>query len=498
MTQAAAPDWLRKTGLATDEKGFVLVNDMLQSLNYPFVFATGDIATMANHPRPKAGVFAVRQGKPLFHNLRRFLQKQPLKPFHPQTHYLSLLNTADGKAVAARGAWGWRSPLLWQWKNYIDQRFIRRLNHPPQISSYLSLSPSPHLPIPPSPPSPIPSKVDSSILFRVLQRIQAVPYPSNTEILLGLNTPDAAAIVQIPPGKVLVQAVDYFTALLDDPFVFGQISANQALNDLYAMGAMPQSALAIATVPCGTAAKVEESLYQLLSGTVKVLHEAGAVLIGGHMTEGAMLAFGLSCNGLADVNTLLRKNELQPEHALILTKPLGTGTLFAAKMQRKALGRWIDLAVRSMLQSNQQAAFCFLQQQAVACTDIAGFGLVGHLLEMVRASSVAVNLNLEAIPILPGALETMAMGILSSLPPKNLEGSQFIQNLDSVIQHPKFQLLFDPQTSGGLLAAVPLERAISCLQHLRHLGYTDSAIIGQTVPWQHQNPPISIQFNTPA
>ncbi|MBF2028401.1 MAG: selenide, water dikinase SelD [Oscillatoriales cyanobacterium C42_A2020_001] len=488
VTQASAPDWLSKTGLTTDEKGFVLVNDALQSLNYPFVFAVGDVATMINHPRPKAGVFAVRQGKPLVRNLRRFLQNQPLKPFHPQKRYLSLLNTADGAAVAAWGRLGWRSPLLWRWKDHIDQRFMQRLNHLPSMPAP---SPSPP-PLSPMPCAGCGSKVGSNVLSRVLNRIQQTSHAPSPQILIGLEDPDDAAVIQIPAGQVMVQTVDYFTTLIHDPFVFGQISANHSLSDLYAMGATPHSALAIATVPYGAAAPVEESLYQLLSGAVQVLNDAGAVLIGGHTTEGAELAFGVACNGLAPESALLRKGGMQPGQALILTKPLGTGTLFAAKMQRKALGRWIDQAVESMLRSNQQASRCLLEHHATACTDVTGFGLVGHLVEMVQASNVAVKLHLESLPILPGALQTARIGILSSLQPQNLRACQFIDNWESVSVLPQFQLLFDPQTSGGLLAAVPQEHAIACLQQLKASGYPSSAIIGETVPLQVGRSPISL------
>ncbi|MGA7933629.1 MAG: FAD-dependent oxidoreductase, partial [Kovacikia sp.] len=131
VTQAAAPDWLGKAGLSVDRNGFVLVDNGLRSLSHPHIFAAGDIATMLNHPRPKAGVFAVRQGKPLFQNLCRALQDQPLKPFHPQTQYLSLIGTGNGSAVASWGPFGFQSPLLWQWKDHIDRAFMEQFKQLP-------------------------------------------------------------------------------------------------------------------------------------------------------------------------------------------------------------------------------------------------------------------------------------------------------------------------------------------------------------------------------
>ncbi|MDX2231937.1 MAG: selenide, water dikinase SelD [Leptolyngbyaceae cyanobacterium bins.349] len=539
VTHAAAPAWLTKTGLALDDRGFIQVQDTLQSVSHPFVFAAGDIATLIHHPRPKAGVFAVRQGKPLADNLRRFCHAQPLNPFRPQKHYLSLINTADGQAIAVRGRWGWRSPLLWRWKDHIDRTFMARLNNLPDMTGDGQTVGGRRLgpknsqsvaagktaarqnlsgPLIQSVADPqadagmhcagCGSKVGSTVLARVLQRLQpdpplSAPGPStapvasvfsgfSAPVLIGLAAPDDAAVFSVPAGKVIVQTVDYFAALLNDPFVFGQISANHALSDVYAMGAEPHSALAIATVPYGHPANVEESLYQLLSGAVRVLQEAGATLIGGHSTEGAELAFGLSCNGLAEADALLRKGNIQPGQALILTKPLGTGTLFAAKMQRLALGRWVDGAVASMLRSNAAASQCFLQFGATACTDITGFGLVGHLLEMMQATNIAVTLKLDAVPALEGALTTLERGIVSSLQAQNLHATQWIDKFAPLMSHPKFQLLFDPQTSGGLLAAIPLSQEASCLAQLKALGYSQSCTIGYTQPQVPGQLPLAI------
>ncbi|XGV96188.1 MAG: selenide, water dikinase SelD [Leptolyngbya sp. BL-A-14] len=527
VTQAAAPDWLAKSGLAVDEAGFVLVDDTLRSPSHPDVFAAGDTATMLNHPRPKAGVFAVRQGKPLVNNLRRAVKNKPLKPFRPQAQYLSLIGTGDGEAIAARGPFGWQSPLLWRWKDRIDRAFMQRFSDLPQmeegkaggrrqeaeegsgewgvgsgakgrrqraegnhnVADVQTLQNAPLMRC-----AGCGAKVGSSILSRVLRRVQQETgaHSERSDILIGLEAPDDAAVVAVPAGLVMVQTIDYFPALLNDPFVFGQISANHALSDLFAMGAQPQSALAIATIPYAQPANVEETLYQLLSGAMSVLHQAQAVLIGGHTTEGAELSFGLSCNGLAQLDRLLRKSGMKPGQVLILTKAIGTGTLFAAHMQLKAKGHWLDDAIASMQQSNQQAATCLLEHHATACTDVTGFGLMGHLVEMVQASNVDVTLNLAAIPLLKGALETTAMGILSSLQPQNLQALQAITNAAAFNAHPYFPLLFDPQTSGGLLASVPVEEADRCLAALHALGYRHSAIIGYTEPLLDQAKPITI------
>jgi len=519
VTQASAPDWLQAAGIATDEYGFILVNDALQSISHPEIFAAGDIASMVNYPRPKAGVFAVRQGKPLFKNLQRALLGQPLQPYKPQKQYLSLIGTGDGKAIAAWGKFGFGATgWLWRWKDAIDRQFMERFSHLPQMgdeksqkstvksqklelisnfefrSSLLALRGS----IPNSefsmPCAGCGSKVSSTVLERVLNQIQHDNSNccDRKDIIVGLDAPDDAAVVEVPVGLWMVHTIDHFRSLINDPYIFGQITANHCLSDIFAMGATPQSALAIATIPYGLESKVEETLYQLLSGAVKVLSDAQTPLVGGHTTEGAELEFGLSCNGLVHPDKLLRKGGMQPGQVLILTKALGTGTLFAAEMRREAKGDWIDRAIASMLQSNQAAAAGLIAHGATACTDITGFGLAGHLYEMVRASQVAVDLELEAIPALEGAIATLQKGIVSSLQPENLHIARFLARSESVSQSAQYSLLFDPQTSGGLLASVSADEASQCLDNLHRLGYAESCIVGKVIDLEGDRPPINL------
>ncbi|BAU09027.1 selenide, water dikinase SelD [Fischerella sp. NIES-3754] len=508
VTQASAPQWLKAAGLATDEQGFILVNDTLQSLSHAYVFAAGDIATMVNHPRPKAGVFAVRQGKPLFENLRRFLLGKPLKPYIPQKQYLSLIGTGDGRAIATRGPFTLPPHrLLWQWKDWIDRRFMERFSKGlerwgdgmmgrwQEDRNYQIQNPKSKIQNSVMRCAGCGSKVGGTVLEKVLHRIKLEqPLGKDREdIIIGLDAPDDAAVVQVPANRLLVQTIDYFPSLINDPYIFGQISANHCLSDIFAMGATPQSALALATIPYAAPAKVEETLYQLLSGAVKVLNKAQAPLIGGHTTEGGELGFGLSCNGLGEPDKLLRKGGMQPGQVLILTKALGTGTLFAADMRRQAKGRWIEGAVESMLLSNQAAAKCLLQHGTTACTDVTGFGLLGHLMEMVQASKVAVELELEAIPVLAGARETVELKIFSSLHPENLSNSRYISNLYIGENHSNYPLLFDPQTSGGLLASIPIEQADRCLAALKGLGYGQSSVIGGVIEQMEGKQPVRLR-----
>ena len=335
------------------------------------------------------------------------------------------------------------------------------------------------------------AKVGATVLGRAINGLTPVP---RDDVLIGLHEPDDAAVVTVQPGKAVVQTIDSFRAMIDDPYVFGKIAANHSLGDIYAMGGEPQTALAVATVPFGIEAKVEDTLTQMMAGAMEVLDDAGATLVGGHTSEGAELSLGFSINGLIDQELVMRKGGLVPGDALLLTKAIGTGTLFAADMRHKAKGRWIAAALASMTQSNRAGAECLLSHQAHACTDVTGFGLLGHLIEMIRASEVDVEIDLGCIPFLEGAEETARSGILSSLQPQNMRLRRTVANLEEAGRDRRYPLLFDPQTAGGLLASVPAERAEDCTEALRALGYVHATTIGRVLPQSNQMEPITIRI----
>jgi selenide,water dikinase len=496
VTYAAAPEWPGKSGLAVDKDGFIAVDRELRSLSHPEVFAVGDIASMPD-PRPKSGVFAVRQGPVLSENLRRAAAGRRLKPYRPQKRFLGLISTGDTYAVASRGNWSWEGRLLWTWKDWIDRRFMQRFNELPEmgqeagpdLGGIADAEAIRELSTLAMRCGGCGAKVGSTVLGRVINRL---PAQRRDDVLIGLDSPDDAAAFEVPPGKLMVQSVDYFRAFIDDPYTFGRIAANHALGDIFAMGAEAQSALAIATVPYGRERIVEQTLSELMSGALDALAPTGAVLAGGHSSEGAELAFGLTVNGLIAKDALLRKGGMQPGDTLILTKPIGTGTLFAADMRGKAKGRWVDAAIQSMLVSNQAAASCLHRRGATACTDVTGFGLLGHLVEMTRASDADVELDLEAVPLLDGAEQTVAAGILSSLQPQNVRLRRAVRNAETLSTHARYPLLFDPQTAGGLLASVPADAASACLDELHALGYSHAAVIGRVAPRTAEAAPIQI------
>jgi selenide, water dikinase len=478
VTDAGAAPWLAGTGLPLTADGFIAVDETLRSPADARIFAAGDVATMTAHPREKAGVYAVRQGPPLTANLRRALAGKRLRRAVPQRRGLALIGTGDRHAVASRGPFAGYGASWWRLKDRIDRRWMRRYRELP-----------PMLPEPGEDPmrcGGCAAKVPAAILGRVIDRLR--PAASDL-VMIGLDGADDAALISFPGAPPLLQTVDFFRAMVDDPYLFGRIAATHALNDIYAMGGRPETALAIATLPPARPEIVEHDLFHMLRGGLDVLEPAGAVLVGGHSAEGAELALGFAVTGRAPSGTLLRKGGLRAGDRLILSKPLGTGVILAADGRGLAPARILDSAIATMLQSAAPAAACLLAHGATSCTDVTGFGLLGHLLEMLRASNRDALLDPEAIPALDGALDLLGRGITSSLHADNLAA---LAALDAGDTHPIAALLIDPQTAGGLLAGVPAERAAACLDRLGALGYR-AAVIGRVARASGAEPRVRLE-----
>jgi selenide,water dikinase len=500
VTRAGGPAWLESSGLALDDNGFIRTRDTLQSETDDDIFAAGDIAHVVPYPREKAGVFAVRQGPPLARNLKRVATGKPAKPFKPQRYWLALISTGDRYAVASRGDKSVSGRWVWRWKDWIDRRFMAKFSDLPEMKDNRKAPDTSAATSQEEASQAISAiamrcggcgaKVGSSVLSRSLGKLRPI---EREDILVGLHAPDDAAVLKVPPGKAVVHTVDFFRAFIDDPFIFGRVAANHSLGDIFAMGAEAQSATAVATVPYGVESKVEDVVYQMMSGAVDVLNEAGCALVGGHTGEGQELALGFAVNGLIDPDAVMSKSGLRAGDALILTKPIGTGTLFAAHPRFRARGRWIDEALASMMVSNQRGAQILLAHGARACTDVTGFGLLGHLVEMTRPSGVDAQLDLSALPILAGAEETAADGILSSLQPANVRLRRAISNQAEMVDHPRYPLIFDPQTAGGLLASVSANRAEACVNELVAAGYTSTCIIGRITPQGDELVPVTLR-----
>lgn len=458
-TGVEAPPFLAASGLDCDPAGCVRISPTLNSISHPHVFAAGDCAALEGNPRPKAGVWAVRAGAPLAENLRRAATGQRLTAWRPQREALVILGLGHKRAVAWRNGIAIQGRRVWQWKDHIDRRWMRMYQDmkmaPAQDAAMRC--------------GGCGAKVGAEVLAGALA---SLPRGDSPDLM---TTPDDAAVTKPPLGKLLVQSVDYFRAFLDDPYVFGQIAAAHALSDLYAMGATPWTALAIAAVPYASSSKMRAELSAMLQGASDVLQADGCALIGGHSAEAAEAALGFSVTGLVEPGRVLRKGGLRPGDRLILTKPLGTGIVLAGHMRGNARAQWLLAAIESMRETNATAARIALPHQPHAATDITGFGLAGHLLEMLAASDVSAVLRLEDIPVLPGAVALASHGVESTLAQENR------RVLGVEAGSSKYALLVDPQTSGGLLLGLPAAQATNCLQAMLDAGLT-AAIVGEVEP----------------
>ena len=501
-TQAAAAQWLGETGLDLDQRGFVRVDAHLRAPGHDNVFAVGDTAAFGPRGLPKSGVYAVRAGPVLARNIRAVLTGARLRPYRPQARVLYLISTADGRAIGTRNGLTFAGRWVWRWKDAIDRRFMAKFRDFPEMAAKAG------------PASPLAdrqavaaisaiamrcggcgAKVGANVLSRALGAI--VPF-GRDDVIVGLDAPDDAAIVDAGGPDLLVHSVDYFRAIIDDPYIFGKIAANHALGDVFAMGAQPQTALAIATIPYGLERQVEADLSAMMTGANEVLASAGCALVGGHTSEGAELSLGFAVNGLVARNAALRKSGMRPGDALVLTKPIGTGTLLAADMRGKAKARWTQGAIAHMTVSNRAAADIIAAYDAHAATDVTGFGLLGHLVEMTRASGVDARLHLDSIPLLEGVRETLALGIFSSLQPENLRLRRAIRDLGRVAELPLYPMLFDPQTAGGLLASLPGDQAEACVLALQAAGYAQACVIGSVHDRSEALEPVEIMAGPPA
>ena len=473
-TSASAPPLLKQFDLPKDEIGFLLIDDTLQCKDSKFIFAVGDTGTIAENPTPKAGVYAVRQGRYLWENIHRAVEgKSQLLRYSPQKDFMKLLNSGDGRAIVEHkglsfhNAWGWRL------KDWIDGRFMDK------YQNYELMEMEPELP--PDQPQQMRcagcgGKVAGSILSRVLARLDI---PANENVLLGLDRPDDAAIIRAPNGHPISVTADFFAAPLDDPYLSGRIAALNSASDLFALGAEPIAALTLATVPLGQPRKQEQLLYELLAGSLYEFRKMGATLVGGHTIEGPQITIGYTMLASQGDGAARTKGRLREGDLLVLTKPLGSGVLLAAHMQARCKASWMVELMRTMLLSNQPAASLVDEFDIAALTDITGFGLAGHLLEMLSASNLACELQLNDITLLPGTVELIDEQVESTLAPANRAAELKIQVSERLRNTAQYRVLFDPQTSGGLLLGVKEEHIEPLLARLAQQSDVPTGVIGR-------------------
>jgi selenide,water dikinase len=434
-------------------------------------------------------VWAVRAAPVLAENLRRSLAEpaRPLRPWRPQARALQLLGDGGWQAGGPR-ALAFYGPValgpsawIWHWKQRIDRTFMERFAalRPMAVDGQGGSGADG--------PAPMAcrgcaAKLAAAPLAAALARLDpGGPAP---------QAEDAAVVARGADGALLLQSVDGFPALVDDPWLNGRLTTLHACSDLWASGASVDSVQALVTLPVAAAAIQEELLLQTLAGVRSVLDPLGAGLLGGHTLEGrdgAGLALGLVVNGRVAPAGHWRKRPLRPGDALLLSRPLGSGVLFAAAMAGAAAPQWMETLLAALQASQALLVPLLASQGCRACTDITGFGLLGHLGEMLAASSaVEVELDAAAVPAYPGALELLERGFASSLAPANaaalelLEGPvRLLGGGTGALPAALAELLVDPQTCGPLLAALPAERAPAALAALHAAGFPQAALIGR-------------------
>ncbi|MFQ6538634.1 MULTISPECIES: selenide, water dikinase SelD [Aphanothece] len=495
-TGSRAPGWLGAAGLPTDGAGRLRTEPSLRVEGQERIFACGDCAVITTAPRPPSGVWAVRAAPTLARNLARSLAAQPdtpptrLSSWKPQRWALQLLGdagkgtglspAADASPGGARslrqpGAmalWGplavGPSPWLWRWKDSIDRRFMARF----------------------LPRHGMDGDAPSMACRGCAAKLPAAPLMAALAQSGGPTAAeDAAVVAEDADGTLLLQSVDGFPALVSDPWLNARLTTLHACSDLWACGARVLSAQALVTLPQTTPDLQQELLRQTLEGIRSVLGELGAPLIGGHTLEardGAGLSVALSVNGRAQAGESWPKGPLTPGDALVLSRPLGTGVLFAAAMAGMARADWIDQALEQMQRSQAPLVDLLRHHGCRACTDITGFGLLGHLGEMLAASppSVAVQLDGAALPALTGALQLLEAGQASTLASSNATALALLESRVQVLcgrEPAQLGLLIDPQTCGPLLAALPAEAAAAAVLSLRDAGFAAATVVGRVL-----------------
>lgn len=299
-------------------------------------------------------------------------------------------------------------------------------------------------------------------------------------MLVGISTGDDAGVFRLRDDLAIVSTVDFFTPVVDDPYTYGQISAANALSDVYAMGGRPVSALNIVCWP--QTGLPREMLAEVLRGGSEKAREAGVVVVGGHSVADEEVKFGMAVTGVIDPRRIVRNVGAQVGDALLLTKALGTGVLMTA-FKRDALNpEHYTSAVNSMVQLNADAATIMLNHEVHAATDVTGFGLLGHAFKMADGSNVTLVFEESDLPLLQGALEQVRAGMIPGGGTRNREYYAPHVKVSDEVSEEMVALAFDPQTSGGLLISVPESQSVAMLAELHKTECTDAAIVGRVEP----------------
>lgn len=471
-TGSRVPSWLEASGLPCDNKGRVKTDANLQVIGRPKIFAAGDCAVIEHHQRPASGVWAVQASNPLANNLERLSRQQALRAWRPQQRSLQLLGCPmPGQTPSAWLIWGsvWAGPhrWIWRWKRHLDQRFMGMLQPNDSMVSTESDTGINAMAC-----RGCAAKLPAAPLEQALQRCGVGE--------LGQQPEDAQPIGTSENGTTVLSSVDGFPALIPDPWLNGRLTALHACSDLWASGARSTKVHAIVTVPAIDHSHQIELLSQTLAGVRSALNEQGADLIGGHTMESrqpsatpSALDLQLSLSVTGETPTGAKpwpKGPIQPGDVLLLSRGLGSGVMFAAAMQGRCDPWHLDACLKQLGTSQHSRLDELLKRQEEepgcihACTDITGFGLLGHLNEMLAASpATCVDLWIEKIPSFEGALDLLKSGLASTLAPSNRRALASLGSRVRAIQHSEDvsnnleagleALLVDPQTCGPLLVS---------------------------------------------
>ncbi|MEM9709701.1 MAG: selenide, water dikinase SelD [Pseudomonadota bacterium] len=458
--------WLAETGL--DLSGGYAAVDQYFRTSDPAIFAVGDCAHFAPDPRPKAGVYAVRAAPVLYQNLVAAVAGGPKRSFRPQRDYLKLISLGRKDAIGERSGLAVSGPWVWRWKDRIDRAFMEKLDAlrpmaTPQLKGPVAHGVREELSGAPRLCGGCGAKVGPGALAAALDKL---PPAQDVSRPIG----DDAAIFEIGGARQIL-TTDHLPAFTGDPYPMARIAALHAMGDIWAMGAKPELALAQITLPRMAAALQTRWLDEILAAAGATFAEAGAEIAGGHTSQGPALAIGFTVTGRAEGAPITLAGAKVGD-ALLLTRPIGSGVLLAADMDLAAKGD--DLAALFATLTTSQGDAAALLGEAHAMTDVTGFGLAGHLRNMLAACGVGAEIDLGAIPVFAGAERAASNGQRSSLLAANRSGVPELQATG-----PRADLLFDPQTAGGLLAALPEERARDLIAELHRRGHRSAAVIGR-------------------
>jgi len=309
--------------------------------------------------------------------------------------------------------------------------------------------------------------------------LQGFPAPTDPNLLVGFETSDDAAVYRVADGLAVISTVDFITPPVDDPVWFGRIGAANSLSDVYAMGGKPITALNLVMFPMKKLGM--EVLREILRGSHEKVTEAGASLAGGHSVDDEEPKFGLAVTGLVSPDRILTNTGVRPGDALLLTKPLGTGVLFNACRAGKLQWKDLEELLPQVAALNGPALDVALQFEVHACTDVTGFGILGHTLEMARGSGVRIDLDYSSLPFYTYAEEMYRRGETTGSNGANRKLVEAHLEVHANLSNEKRELLFDPQTSGGLLLAVPPEQAADLLQEFKSAGVAAASQVGVAV-----------------